>query len=283
MDNFGIVVIDLSLQPTQILEKIVDKSKQVSFAVYAIMQAFVVQQRYLYQSLYFNRFLALRFIVRRPLVSSLCDVRCSSAVKNYLLNYNTNYFASFFFRYYANNPTQTKQQQQSKKPASSARSATRRKKSPTKEKKKIKIILIESVPNLGEKGEHVRVAKGFARNYLIPKRLAVYATPENIKLYEEWTKNIDYAAKERAKMLEKAKKKISKIVVEVKRHEVSPGVLHSNVTPKVIAEKLYKQHRIELDPSNIKLSAPLSKFGRHEVVVDLGGVEGILNVNVVKR
>jgi hypothetical protein len=188
VDNFGIVVIDLSLPPTQILEKIVDKSKQVSFAVYAIMQAFVVQQRYLYQSLYFNRFLALRFIVRRPLVSSLCDVRCSSAVKNYLLNYNTNYFASFFFRYYANNPTQTKQQQQSKKPASSARSATRRKKSPTKEKKKIKIILIESVPNLGEKGEHVRVAKGFARNYLIPKRLAVYATPENIKLYEEWTK-----------------------------------------------------------------------------------------------
>jgi hypothetical protein len=111
----------------------------------------------------------------------------------------------------------------------------------------------------------------------------------------------------------------------VKRHEVSPGVLHSNVTPQVIAEKLFKQYRsgysskkqlfskimsmkhththahnqpqkqgvchlfdcyrfrIELEPSQIKLSTPLSKFGRHEVVVDLGGVEGILNVVIVKR
>jgi ribosomal protein L9 len=173
-------------------------------------------------------------------------------------------FSLTHFRRYTNN-TKQKQQTQADKAATNSKSkATRKKKKKTqKKKKKVGIILTETIPKIGEKGEHLQVARGFARNYLLAKRLAVYDTPENSKLYEEWTKvneiflrnstfstphfytlvsyhiteltivihththtrnrfffiivqKIDYEKKEREKMWEKAKKKLSQLIVEVK-------------------------------------------------------------------
>lgn len=68
------------------------------------------------------------------------------------------------------------------KPKSKA-SGPQKSKKPIKNKK-IKIVLTSDVPNVGVKGEDVEVAKGFARNYLFPQKLAVYCTEENLKLYE---------------------------------------------------------------------------------------------------
>jgi uncharacterized membrane protein YdbT with pleckstrin-like domain len=59
---------------------------------------------------------------------------------------------------------------------------------PRKEKTKVKIILTENVPGLGYKGEHLAVAKGYSRNFLFPKGLAVHNTPANVTLYDEFTK-----------------------------------------------------------------------------------------------
>jgi hypothetical protein len=118
-----------------------------------------------------------------------------SLSKQYFSQNNIIEFASVFCRYYAKASTQkqkTSQTQQSKKATPTLTSKPKPKPKPKKvakrQKKKLKVILTETIPRIGEKGEHIEVSKGFARNYLFPKRLAVYDTPENTKLYEEWTK-----------------------------------------------------------------------------------------------
>jgi hypothetical protein len=109
--------------------------------------------------------------------------------------------------------------------------------------KKIKIVLTSDVPSVGVKGEDVEVAKGFARNYLFPQKLAVYCTEENLKLYEaeravrhpirpccsrccplarvsphaHASQNIDYEKRQKLQELAKAKKRLSKVEVLMKR------------------------------------------------------------------
>ena len=128
--------------------------------------------------------------------------------------------------------------------------------------KKIKIVLTSDVPNVGVKGEDVEVAKGFARNYLFPQKLAVYCTEENLKLYEaeravrtpfalaaaaaaaaRWPhvsphahahapQSIDYDKRQKLQELAKAKKRLSKVEVLMKRQiiQVQPEqVLHWRV------------------------------------------------------
>jgi hypothetical protein len=113
-----------------------------------------------------------------------------SLSKQYCSRNNVIGFSTVFCRKYAQASTQkqkTSQSQASKKPTPTP-TKPKPKKVIKHRKKKLKIILIENIPKIGEKGEHIEVSKGFARNYLFPKRLAVYDTPENTKLYEEWTK-----------------------------------------------------------------------------------------------
>jgi len=164
-------------------------------------------------------------------------------------------------------------------------SSQKKRKKSARERKLIPVVLTADVEKLGAKGEEVKVAKGYARNFLFPKKLALYATEENLKLYEADRLKIDLAQREKDQQLAKAKKRLSNVVVEMKRHLVSmnPQTLHAGVSRENIAEKLWKQHKIRLRPEDIKIASPYTTLGTFTVPVTFASVEVPLKVTIAKR
>jgi large subunit ribosomal protein L9 len=131
-----------------------------------------------------------------------------------------------------------------------------------------KILLREDVDDLGARGEIVRVRSGYARNYLLPRKLAVEATTSNVKQIEQ----------ERAALLKKeaAEKtsaqgqaeQIGKLVLEFKRKSGELGALYGSVTSMDIAEAL-KERGYEIDRHRIHLREPLKRLGDFTVPVRL--------------
>jgi len=126
------------------------------------------------------------------------------------------------------------------------------------------------------------VTRGYAKNYLIPKKLVALASPENTQLYGPPSEK---AKEERLRRIaaEKAQKKLSKVKVIVKRHIMPDGSLHAPVSRENISEKLFLQYRIELNPTEILLDTPLIALGDVKVKVLMAGNEVILPVSIIKR
>eukprot|EP01102_Stenamoeba_stenopodia_P005959 TRINITY_DN16665_c0_g1_i1.p1 TRINITY_DN16665_c0_g1~~TRINITY_DN16665_c0_g1_i1.p1 ORF type:complete len:224 (-),score=50.80 TRINITY_DN16665_c0_g1_i1:140-811(-) len=144
------------------------------------------------------------------------------------------------------------------------------------------VVLLEEIPR-GMKGEIIKVARGYARNYLLPLRKAVRATPENIKLYSQEITPEVLAARERNAKEKQARRRIPKMKVEIKRHVMPDGSLHSAITPAIIVEKMIKQYQFPLEEASVLLPTPLTTLGKHAVNVRLGEVVVDLQVEVVKR
>ncbi len=134
----------------------------------------------------------------------------------------------------------------------------------------MKIILKEDVPSLGRVGDIKEVRNGYARNYLIPKGLAVPATEGNIKMIQQIKKAREKReAREREKYL-KIKEKIDalpEIVIRVKVTE--GGNLYGSVNAGMIYEKIRESGIEEIEKSWIKLEEPIKELGLHEVKIHL--------------
>lgn len=128
----------------------------------------------------------------------------------------------------------------------------------------MKIILTEDVQNLGKRGALVRVADGYARNYLIPKGWGVLATAANLKMVEE--QRIASAKKE-AKLKEEAEilaGELNLLHLVLSRKAGDTGVLFGSVTSKDLAE-LLEANGIHLDRRRIPLEHPIKKIGNFNV------------------
>ncbi len=139
-----------------------------------------------------------------------------------------------------------------------------------------RILLREDVDDLGARGEIVRVRAGYARNYLLPRKLAVEATTSNVKQIEkERAALLKKEANERATAQGQADQ-LSAISLEFKRKAGEQGALYGSVTSMDIAEEL-KQRGYEIDRHRIHLREPLKRLGdftvplrlHREVTVDL--------------
>ena len=145
----------------------------------------------------------------------------------------------------------------------------------------MKVILLEDVKSLGKKGEIVNVNDGYARNFILPKKLGLEATGKNLndlklqKAHEEKrAKELLEAAQESARSLEG-----KSIVIKMKAGE--GGKLFGSVSSKEIAAAYKEQHGLEIDKKKIQLSDPIRAFGSFEVPVKLHPqVTGTLKVNV---
>jgi len=151
-------------------------------------------------------------------------------------------------------------------------------------KSKIAVVLVQDVPRLGEKGRSVQVAKGYARNFLFPRKLALYATRENVELLKSEIRAPDPAQREQ-QQFQKIKRRLSKVIVSMKRHLVSkaPPVLHAPISVENIVEKLWRQHQIKLEPQQFQLPQPIKELGLHSVIVAMAGGEIKLKVKVDSR
>lgn len=131
-----------------------------------------------------------------------------------------------------------------------------------------KILLREDVDDLGARGEIVRVRAGYARNYLLPRKLAVEATSSNVKQIEgERAALLKKEASERT-TAERQAEQISKLVLEFKRKSGEQGALYGSVTSMDIAESL-KERGYEIDRHRLHLREPIKRLGEFSVPLRL--------------
>ena len=147
----------------------------------------------------------------------------------------------------------------------------------------MKVILLEDVRDSGKSGDVVNVSDGYARNMLIPRGLAVEATPQNIKQLEKKKEAIAKKfAEDKAAALE-MKKKLEEITIEVKTKAGKNGKVFGSVTSADIAEALQAQG-FDVDKKKIQLDSPIKATGTTDVNVKLfTEVSGKVKVNVVSE
>ena len=132
----------------------------------------------------------------------------------------------------------------------------------------MEVILIDDVFELGRRGQIVRVADGYGRNYLIPKRLAIPATPGNRKIIEQQRLSI---AKKEAKYTEEAEllaQELGQTHVLISRKSGDAGTLFGSVTSKDIVN-LLKTSEIQIDRRKIMLQQPIKSIGNYRISIRL--------------
>ena len=147
----------------------------------------------------------------------------------------------------------------------------------------MKVILQQDVRGQGKKGQLIEASDGYARNYLLPRKLAVMATAENMntmKMQEKAKKAQEAAEKAEA---EATAAKLKDISVKVVAKGGSNGRLFGAVTSKEIADALSAQHGSTINKSKIVQEEPIKAFGGYDLKVKLGyEVSGVLKVVVAE-
>lgn len=147
----------------------------------------------------------------------------------------------------------------------------------------MKIILLQDEKKLGKKGDIIEASEGYARNYILPKKIGVEATPKNLNDLKLQKANEDKIAKEQldaAKALA-AQLEDKQIIVKIKAGE--GGKAFGSVSSKEIAAACKEQHGIDLDKKKIQLPESLKNFGSYEVSIKLHPqVTGKLTVKVME-
>ncbi len=148
----------------------------------------------------------------------------------------------------------------------------------------MKVIFNVDVKGQGKKGEMKEVSEGYARNYLLPRKLAMEATKDNLNTLrlKEKAKQAAIAA-EKAKAIENAKQ-LESIVVKIAARAGSAGKLFGAVTNQEISDALKEQFGIEIEKQKIIQSEPIKSYGSYEVKCKFGyEINGVINVLVVEQ
>ena len=134
----------------------------------------------------------------------------------------------------------------------------------------MKIILTQDIKGKGKKGQMIEAAEGYARNYLLPKGLAVPATADAVNtmnLRDKAKAKADAEAKAAAQAIAEQPKSCQ---VKVSAKGGEGGKLFGAVTGKEIAAALKAQHNMDIDPKKLVLDQPIKSFGSYQVKAKLG-------------
>ncbi len=146
----------------------------------------------------------------------------------------------------------------------------------------IQVVLQEDVENLGSGGEVVRVRPGFARNYLIPRGLALPATKSNLARVEELRRVSERRAQTELDDAKALKGKLEANAVKLSRAVGDDGKMYGSVTAKDI-EAAFSEQGLGFDRKKLQLAEPIKNLGLSEVEVKLHTeVTAVLRVEVVK-
>lgn len=133
----------------------------------------------------------------------------------------------------------------------------------------MKIILLQDEKKLGKKGDVIEASDGYARNYILPKKIGVEATPKNMNDLKLQKANADKLAKEQLDAAKELAAVLEIKTVELKMKAGEGGRAFGSVSSKEIATACKEQHDIELDKKKIQLPEALKNFGMYEVGVKL--------------
>lgn len=147
----------------------------------------------------------------------------------------------------------------------------------------MEVILQTKVPNLGTLGDRVKVKDGYARNYLLPKGMAVTATPEHIKLFETRRAEFERKMAESLAEAQKRAEKLRDMTVTIAAQASDEGKLYGSVGTADISRALTEQGNTVQKREIILLNGVIRSTGEHEVHLQLhSDIVVSIKVNVVK-
>ena len=133
----------------------------------------------------------------------------------------------------------------------------------------MKVILLENVRKIGSIGEIIDVKRGFARNYLISKKKALFASKENIKEVEKIKQELNKKDQDKKKEAKSTSEKIQNKTYEIKKLSTENKELYGSVKPTEISKLIHEKENVEINPSNIQPSKEIKSLGEFKVVINL--------------
>ncbi|SDC79270.1 LSU ribosomal protein L9P [Desulfurella multipotens] len=132
----------------------------------------------------------------------------------------------------------------------------------------MRVVLLEDIENLGLAGDVLDVKDGYARNFLFPRKLALKATKENVKLIEEKRNSIIKRAQKRLQLEQAKKEQLDGLTIELKAKAGEGGKLFGSIGTNDIYTAL-KEKQIDIDKKSIRLEDPIKQIGEYEVTIAL--------------
>ncbi len=133
----------------------------------------------------------------------------------------------------------------------------------------MKIILLENVRKIGSIGEIIDVKRGFARNYLISEKKALFASKENIKEVEKIKQDLNKKDQDKKKSAKLIQEKIQNKNYEIKKLSTENKELYGSVKPTEISKILEEKEKVEINPSLIQPTKEIKSIGNFKVIINL--------------
>jgi len=147
----------------------------------------------------------------------------------------------------------------------------------------MKVILLENLRKIGSIGEVIDVKRGFARNYLIAKKKALYASKENIKEVEKIKSALGKKDLEKKKEAKQIFEKINNKIFSVKKLSTENDELYGSVKPTEISKIILENIKIDINPSLIQLMNEIKALGKFKVKINLHSeIQAEISINVVE-
>ena len=145
----------------------------------------------------------------------------------------------------------------------------------------MKVILLDNIKGVGKKDEVINASDGYARNFLLPRKLAVEANAENMSKLKNKQDSVQYKKDVEKEKAEEIAKKLKDITVNIKVKAGDNGRIFGGVTSKEISENLKQQFKIDVDKKKIVVNETIKNLGVFSVQVKLfEGIVGVLKINV---
>jgi large subunit ribosomal protein L9 len=146
----------------------------------------------------------------------------------------------------------------------------------------MKVILLKDVKGTGKKGDIKEVAEGYARNYLIPRKLAVEANRSNVNALKEKERIAEVKKKQELEQAKVLGKKLENMTLTLATKAGENGRMFGSITAKQISAELKKKHQLTIDKKKILLDEPIRSLGVTKVPIKLhSDVTVTINVHVV--
>ena len=133
----------------------------------------------------------------------------------------------------------------------------------------MKVILLENLKRIGSIGEIIDVKRGFARNFLIANKKALYASKENIKEVEKIKSELSKKDNEKKQEAKKILEQINKKIYNVKKLSTENNELYGSVKPTEISKLIYQADKVEVKPSMIQPIQEIKSLGKFRVKISL--------------
>ena len=145
----------------------------------------------------------------------------------------------------------------------------------------MKVILLENIKRIGSIGEVIDVKRGFARNFLIANKKALYASKENIKEVEKIKTDLSKKDNEKKQEAKKVSEQINKKIFIVKKLSTEMNELYGSVKPTEISKLIKETDKIEIKPSMIQPIQEIKTLGKFKVKISLHSeVDAEIKINV---